>query len=64
MSKHVNKPVDMSLPEDKRGKRRRNRRVKTPPAQLAHATSPRARSLTRDGARWLAGQGAGYRDRG
>jgi hypothetical protein len=56
MSRHQNKPVDMSVPPEERGKRRRNRKVITPPAQLAHATSPRARRLTRDGQRWLAAQ--------
>jgi hypothetical protein len=53
MSRHKNKPVDMSKPPEERGKRRRNRRVATPPAQLAHATSPRARRQTRRGERWL-----------
>lgn len=54
MSKHQNRPVDMSVPAEKRGrKRKQSRIVATPPAQLAHATSPRAQRQARRGEQWL-----------
>lgn len=56
MSKHVSKPVDMSLPPEQRRRRRPGRVVVTPPALMAHGTSPRARSRRRDGERWLAAE--------
>lgn len=57
MSKQVQKSVDMSLPPEERGRKRKTSRiVATPPAQMDHASGPRARRLTRDGLRWLAAE--------
>jgi len=46
--------ADMSLPAKDRAKGRKPGVVATPPAQMDHASSPRAKRLTRDGQRWLA----------
>lgn len=48
--------ADMSLPPEQRRRRRKPGRIVTPPAQLDHANSPRARALRRDGERWLAAE--------
>lgn len=57
MSKQVQKSVDMSLPPEERGRKRKTSRiVATPPAQMDHASGPRARRVTRDGLRWLAAE--------
>ena len=49
--------VDMSLPPDQRGRRRQQGSIGgTPPAQMSHANSARARQLLREGERWLAAE--------
>jgi len=53
MSRPKNKPVDMSVEPEQRRRRHRGRKADTPPAQMDHGTSPRARALRRDGERWL-----------
>src|SRR5580658_6140836 len=56
MSKHAGKPVDMSVPPDQRRRRRQGRIVVTPPAQMGHATNPKAARQRRRGEKWLAVQ--------
>lgn len=53
MSRHSKKPVDMSLPPESRGRRRRHRTGGTPLAQMGHARGSRAARVRRDGERWL-----------
>jgi hypothetical protein len=48
--------ADMSLDPADRAKGRKPGITGTPPAQLSHATSPRARRQRRDGERWLAAE--------
>ena len=48
----TNRLADMSLPAEERGKRKTTRTSRQPvPAQMDHATSPKARRKRRDGER-------------
>jgi hypothetical protein len=52
--------ADMSKLPEERAKGRKPGVIATPPAQMDHATSPRAKRLSRDGERWLAAQERPY----